>query len=219
MTNEERTDCLDSQTLAALSTGRIPVDELDRVWAHLPECSACLGVVASAVRARTNLWCSERGGDTVVLQRGTAAPSHRARMVTLLLVGGLGSCATWWFVNAVRRDSENERRTEQWTPSFGATDDLSPPAEKSPDQNSPAGTPLGSGATTSSTASDAGVATAHETLPSTLERDRAHGPARATQIGSENQRLESLAPKPKTDVPGTQFVNGRRIRTTLEPTP
>lgn len=93
------TRCLDARTLAALTNGTIPLDELPHIQKHLPRCSKCVAAVAAGSRRRARCSRTPQSGDFLRV----CVESRRGRLlrglaVTLSLLA-LGSSATCWYLD------------------------------------------------------------------------------------------------------------------------
>jgi len=104
--------CLDRRTLETIAAGRCPIDQVDKLRAHLPRCSKCRAAIVASTGRRP------RGGDTVLLSPGSwpqAEQPQLALRVGLMLVALLSVGIAVWFTTAganVREVVERSLRPE-----------------------------------------------------------------------------------------------------------
>jgi hypothetical protein len=96
---KRQTRCLPPQTLAALVRGKIPVDEVEHVRKHLPQCSKCLGRLTAGIQRRTpGARVALAGGSPPVGVESSHGKLFRSLAVALSLLA-LGSSATCWYLD------------------------------------------------------------------------------------------------------------------------
>lgn len=220
----ERTTCLDPETLAALADGNVPAHNLSHVRAHLPECSKCLDVLAFAARGRAGLGSPARGGDTLALPRRAVARRNPRRAIAVVLsFVALGSSAAWWRFDGAEGVRADENRRGRDALPITIQEAIVPSSARSRvDAIDP---PLGDGAEAGPATIPSGdrerpapAAESARLAPPIRPTSRSpHSTPRARSTPDTANERQPRVPEVTDANEMPPLVNGRRIRTTLDP--